>query len=155
CICRNCRDLVDVPRLPFRYELRPCPKCGFQMCEVDTLMEILGEGWLVTEKPSDLACPKCNTAKLWFHFDAHLHMKFGIDFPAVAALVDGCIKNNGKLDVPWFTLRAAEVTHNVPASLEPGQRVTMRVTSITTATPTDPVQSMFYRKVVTYLELEY
>ena len=155
CLCGKCRDLVDVPRFPFRYELKPCPKCSSRMSEDDMLIEILGGGYLVTDKPSALTCPKCNAAKLRFHFDAHLHMMWGIDFPAVGALVDGCIKGNGTLDIPWLTLDAAEVKHTIPADLKPGQRVTMRVKLITTATPTDTVQSMFYRKVVTYLGLEY
>ena len=119
------------------------------------LLEILGKGWLVTDKPSALTCAKCNTVKLRFHFDAHLYVKRGIDFPAVGDLIDGCIKRNGVLDIPWFTLNAAKVNHNLPADLTPGQRITMRVTSINTAAPTDTVQSMFYRKVVTDLGLEY
>lgn len=119
------------------------------------LLELLGNGWLVVEKPSALTCPKCETEKLVFHFDAHLHLAYGIDFPAIGDLIDGCIKRNGKLDIPWFTLDAATVHHNIPDSLERGQRVTMRVTSISTAKPTDTVQLMFYRKVVTHLELQY
>jgi hypothetical protein len=125
------------------------------MSEDDMLIEILGEGYLVTDKPSALTCPKCNSAKLRFHFDAHLHMMWGIDFPAVGDLVDGCIKKNGVVDIPWFTLNAAKVSHDIPADLKSGQRITLRVTSITTARPTDPVQLMFYCKVVTDLGLEY
>lgn len=155
CLCPTCRDLVDVPRLAFRYELMPCPNCKNRIFENDMLLELLGKGWLVTEKPSALTCPKCENEKLIFHFDAHLHLAYGIDFPAVGDLIDGCIKRNGKLDIPWFTLDAASVDHDIPNSIERGQRVTMRLTSITTAKPTDTVQSMFYRKVVTHLGLQY
>lgn len=155
CLCPHCRDLVDVPRLPFRYELTDCPKCGSQMSEADLLLKTLGKGWLVTDKPSALACPKCKTGKMRFHLGAHLYVKHGTDFPAAGDLIDGCIKKNGVLDIPWFTLDAAKVNHNLPANLAIGQRVTMRVKSINTAAPTDTVQSMFYREVVTDLDLEY
>ena len=155
CLCPHCRDLVDVPRVPFRYELTPCPKCGSRMFEEDMLLEILGKGYLVTDRPSALTCPKCNNAKICFHDDAHLHVLFGLDFPAVGDLVDGCITSNGGLDIPWFTLALATVDHDIPVNLKPGQRITMRVTAITTATPTDPVHSMIYREVVTDLGLEF
>lgn len=155
CLCRNCRDLVDVPRFPFRYELTPCPKCSSRMSEDDMLLKILGQGWLVADKPSELTCPKCNAVQLQFHFDAHLHVWHDAAFPAVGEIIDGCIKRDGVLDIPWFTLSAAKVNHDLPADLALGQRVTMRVTSIKTAAPTDAIQMMFFRQVVTDLSLEY
>lgn len=155
CVCPECRDLVDVPRLPFRYELTPCPKCKSAMFEEDTLLEMLGKGWLVTGKPSSLTCPKCDNAKVEFHLDAHLNIVHGTTFPEVGDEIDGFIKKNGKLDIPWFTLDAATVNHDIPDDVSPNQRVTMRVTEITTAKPTDTVQSLFYRFVVTELGLAY
>ena len=125
------------------------------MFESDTLLEILGKGWLVTDKASALTCPKCKNEKLTFHLDAHLYLAYGTDFPAFGDSIDGCIKRDRKLDIPWFTLDAATVHHDLPDELEHGQRVTMRVTSISTAKPTDEVRSMFYRKVVTNLGLQY
>ena len=89
------------------------------------------------------------------HFDAHLRLAYGINFPAVGDEIDGCTKKNGKLDITWFTLDAAMVHHDIPTDLARGQRITMRVTSITTAKPTDTVPSMFYRNVVTELGLQY
>jgi len=125
------------------------------MFEDDALLEILGEGWLVADKPSDLTCPKCAKAKLQFHLDAHLYRVYGTDFPRIGDEIDGCIKKNGKLHIPWFTLDAAKVTHDIPDDLKSGQRITLRVTRITTAKPIDTVRSLFYRRVVTDLGLEY
>jgi hypothetical protein len=155
CVCRICRELVDARRLPFRYELTPCPKCNSPMFENDTLLEIFGKGWLVSNRQSSVTCPKCENAKLFFHLDAHLHLVRGIDFPRVGDEIDGCIKRNGKLDIPWFTLDSATVTHDIPSNIQPNQRVTLRVIAINTAKPTGTVQSMFYRYVVTQLELQY
>lgn len=156
CICSNCCDLVDVPRLPFRYELSSCSKCNSPMFENDMLLEILGKGWLVWDKPSALTCPKCKNSKLQFHLDATLSILGGIDFPKIGDKIDCFIKRNGELEIPWFALdAAAKINHNIPDDLQPGQRVRVSVTSITTERPTDTVQSIFYRKVVTKLILEY
>ena len=125
------------------------------MFENDMLLDILGKGWLVTDKPSGLDCPKCEDSRLHFHLDAHLNLARGIDFPAVGENVDGYIKKNGNLDIPWFTLDAANVIHDIPADLQPGQRITTRVREIATGEPTDTVQTMFYRHVVTDLSLQY
>lgn len=90
-----------------------------------------------------------------FHLDATVSLIHGIDFPSVGDEIDGCIKQNGKLDIPWFTLDAADVNHDIPQDLAAGQRVRMRVTEIVTNEPTDTVMSMFYRFVVTKLCLTF
>ncbi len=118
-------------------------------------MDILGKGWLVTGKPSALTCPKCSNAKVEFQLDAHLNIAHGIDFPNVGDQIDGCINKSGKLDIPWFTLDAASVEHDIPDHVRPGQRVALRVTQIMTAKPTDTVRSLFYRYVVTELGLQF
>ena len=100
-------------------------------------------------------CPKCNTSRVQFHLDATVSLIHGIDFPNVGDEIDGCIKRNGKLDIPWFTLDAANVNHDIPTNLTVGQRVRMRVTEIKTDKPTDAVMSMFYRFVVTRICLTY
>jgi hypothetical protein len=78
-----------------------------------------------------------------------------VSFPAIGDEIDGCIKDDGKLDIPWFPLDAAEVHHNIPTDLSSGQRIRMRVTGIKTAKNNDKVRSMYYRNVVTELALQY
>jgi hypothetical protein len=90
-----------------------------------------------------------------FHLDATVSLFRGIDFPSIGDEIDGCIKRNGKLDIPWFTLDAADVNHDIPQDLTAGQRVRIRVTEIVTNEPTDTVMSMFYRFVVTKLCLTF
>jgi hypothetical protein len=125
------------------------------MFENDLLLSILGQGWLVTDKPSALACPKCEKARLRFHLDAHLSVVRGTDFPAVGDEIDGALGQDGKLEIPWFTLDAAEVHHDIPVDVAPGRRITLRVTSIRISKPTSAVLALFYRNVVTDLGLQF
>lgn len=155
CVCRACSEIVDIPRIPFRYQLSPCPICGSEVAESQILLNLLGEGYLVTDRPSALMCPKCNTSHVQFHLDATVSLIHGIDFPSVGDEIDGSITRNGKLDIPWFTLDAADVNHDIPQDITAGQRVRMRVTEIVTNKPTDTVMSMFYRFVVTKLCLTF
>ena len=54
-----------------------------------------------------------------------------------------------------MTVILNDVQIDIPDDLTRGQRITMRVISITTAEPADTVQSLFYRNVVTELGLQY
>lgn len=155
CVCRTCREIVDIPRIPFRYQLSPCPICGSDVPESQTLLNLLGEGYLVADRPSALMCPKCNASHVQFHLDATATLIHGIDFPSVGDEIDGCIERKGCLEIPWFPLDTADVNHDIPQDLRPGKRVRMRVTEIVTSKPTDSVLSIFYRFVVTRICLTF
>ncbi len=153
CVCRNCREIVDIPRMPFRYRLVPCPLCSAAVPEKDMLLNLLGKGYLVTGRPSQMLCPKCDNSNLTFHMDATVSLLHGTDFPSVGDEIEGRMKKGGKLDIPWFPLDAADVCHDIPASVAVGNRVRLRVNEIATSRPTDSVKSMFYRYVVVKLDV--
>ena len=155
CVCRTCREVVDIPRLPFRYQLSQCPICGSDVPESQILLNMLGDGYLVADRPSALLCPKCNASHLHFHLDGTVSLIHGLDFPGVGDEVEGCVMPNGQLDIPWFPLDAADVTYKIPQELTVGKRVRMRVTEIEINEPTDTVMWMFYRFVVTRICLTF
>ena len=82
-------------------------------------------------------------------------MIHGGEFPAVGDEIEGSMMRNGKLDIPWFTLKEADVQHDVPGDIPQGQRVRLRVDEIVTEKPADSVTVMFYRFVVTKLKLSF
>lgn len=155
CVCETCREIVDVPRLPFRYALSPCPLCRSDVSEDQTLLNLLGEGYLVAERPSALRCPKCQASCVTFHLDATVSLAYGVDFPKAGDEIEGYMKKNGQLDIPWFTLNAAEVVHDIPDHIGKQEKARLIVKEIATSKPTDDVMSLFYRSVVTKLTLAF
>ena len=116
---------------------------------------MLGEEYLVADRPSALLCPKRNASYVHFHLDATVSLIHGIDYPGVGDEIEGCVMPNGKLEIPWFPLDVADVTYSMPQDLAVGKRVRMRVTEIETNRPTDTVMRMFYRFVVTKICLTF
>lgn len=89
-----------------------------------------------------------------FTLDATISVIRGVNFPDVGDEIDASINQDGTLDIPWFTLDAADLQHDIPDTIPPG-RVRLRVADIETQEPTDTVMSMFYRLVVTKLTLSF
>lgn len=150
-VCRNCDEIVDAPNLPFQYDLSPCPKCSGAVTEEDRLRSLLGGGYLVTDRPSALMCPKCKSSTVQFHLDATISMVYGTEFPQRGDFVHATVQSNGDVEIPGLLMDDVPVTFTNEAEVVTGCRINTRVMSIETA----PAQSMLYESVVTRLILKY
>ena len=150
-ICDCCQNMVNPSRFRFRFDFSKCEVCNAPITEEN----LFGKGWYVTGGASSIQCPKCQTATLSFYESAHLHIGFGILFPKPGDLVHVEMKRDKSLHIPDLHLEKADIKHNAPSSLKALDRFVAAVTKISTMKPTDNVTSLFYRKVVSVLHLDY
>ena len=150
-ICYCCQNVINPSRFRFRFDFSNCEFCNALITEEN----LLGKGWYITGGASLIQCPKCQSATLSFYESAHLHIGVGVLFPKLGDLVHVEMKRDKRIRIPDLHLEKADIKHNAPSFLKVRDRFVAAVTKISMIKPTDNVTSLFYRKVVSDLHLDY
>ncbi len=136
CICHSCRSLVNPARIPFRYEIDPCPTCGAAL-QLSSQIDVLNIKCHPEFKlESSISCPRCDAGRMCFRDIMHFSLAAINRFPARNKLVHGVL-DQGKLIVPtmWFTGRS--IVSGLPSDAE-GKKMELLVRKIDLENANDP-----------------
>ncbi len=103
CICRSCNSVVNPEIVPFRFELRPCPKCEAPLDvaeRLDMLKTVMDHEGTI---PSDYDCPRCGPNRLAFKDVIHFSMGRENVAPTAGSRVHGRLRD-GSLHVSGMFL---------------------------------------------------
>ena len=128
-ICSSCKSVVNPERIPFRYDLPPCPQCGARLNGSELVdsrhLPIDPEG----KTASNYKCPRCDDGRLAFRNLMHFSMRVQEVCPEPNAIVHGKF-SGGKLDLPGMWLRRGTVKVENPPESTSDQPMELLVTNV-------------------------
>lgn len=130
--CRACHSIVNPERIPFRFDVPPCPECGATLGR----SAIINAGALRSNYEGDYItehhCPRCDDGCLAFQRFMHFKMHVVDRCPNVDDRIHGRVFGD-KVDVPglWLT-HGKTIVENVPqgARYQPLQPMDLLVTDV-------------------------
>ena len=138
CACSSCRSIVNAMRIPFRFEIEPCPECGAPLGTKSSL-DIL-------YMSSEIKCPKCSNGRMRFSVGMTMSARIVDRIPDLNTIVHGIFKR-GELTVPSMWFRGRTVVTGMPSDVD-GRCMELKVNRIDFRKRSDPhVEFEFLRFV--------
>ncbi len=136
CICHSCRSLVNPARVPFRYEINPCPKCSAELQLLSQIDVLNIKCHREFKLASNITCPRCDDGRMCFRDIMHFSLAVNNRIPAHNKLVHGVL-DQGKLTVPTMWFRGRSIVSGLPNDSE-GRKMELLVKKIDLENVTDP-----------------
>ncbi|HKB36755.1 MAG TPA: hypothetical protein VKD72_09890, partial [Gemmataceae bacterium] len=90
--CAACSDIVNPKRIPFRFDVPPCPKCGQALERKHRI--VFGPAAC---ESGGYTCPRCQQGALHFRTLAHASSRIPISLPTPSAHVHGYFSFEGEV----------------------------------------------------------